>query len=210
MRIHSVNVSMPTEIEYRGRMVSTGIFKEPIDGRVMLRRLNLDGDGQADLVAHGGVHKAAYIYPLAHYAYWQRELGRDDFTMGQFGENFTVEGMDEDSVSIGDRYRFGAALVEVSQPRSPCFKLGIRMGAPDFLKPFLQSSMVGFYVRVLEAGEVGAGDQIELVARPPDSLTVRQINHLYYFDKTNVELLRRAEAIETLSPGWREGFAEIL
>src|SRR5215204_7170573 len=158
MKLLSVNVSPPAEVVHGGKTVTTGIFKEPVDGRVMLRTLNLDGDGQADLIGHGGIHKAAYAYSVENYEYWKRELGRTDFTFGQFGENFTVEGMLEDAVHIGDVFRVGDALVEVTQPRVPCYKLGLKMGLKGFEKKFLASCLVGFYLRVLEEGEVGVGD----------------------------------------------------
>ncbi|MBD0253785.1 MAG: MOSC domain-containing protein, partial [Rubrobacter sp.] len=155
MKLLSVNVSPPKEVTKGDRTVTTGIFKEPVDGRVMLRTLNLDGDGQADLVGHGGIYKAAYAYSVENYDYWKRELGRTDFPFGQFGENFTVEGMLEDEIHVGDVFRAGGALVEVTQPRVPCYKLGIKMGLRGFEKKFLASRRVGFYLRVLEEGDVG-------------------------------------------------------
>ena len=161
MKLLSVNVSQPKEVLHNGKRIKTGIFKEPVSGRTMMRRLNLDGDGQGDPTVHGGVHKAVYVYTVEHYHYWKQELGRDDLTYGKFGENLTVEGMLEGTVHIGDVFQIGEALVEVSQPRVPCFKLGIKMMDPQIVKPFLQSERVGFYVRVLEEGEVGAGDAIE-------------------------------------------------
>jgi len=136
MKVLSVNVSLPTEVLYRDKRVTTGIFKEPVNGRVMLRTLNLDGDGQADLIGHGGIYKAAYVYSIENYDYWKRELGRTDFTFGQFGENVTVEGMLEDQIYVGDVFRVGSALVEVTQPRVPCYKLGIKMGLSQFVKMF--------------------------------------------------------------------------
>ncbi|CAA9427085.1 MAG: Flavohemoprotein (Hemoglobin-like protein) (Flavohemoglobin) (Nitric oxide dioxygenase) [uncultured Rubrobacteraceae bacterium] len=210
MRLLSVNVSPPKEIRHGSRTVETGIFKEPVEGRVMLRNLNLDGDGQADLVNHGGPHRAAYAYPIENYAYWRGELGRDDFSFGQFGENFTVEGMTEDGVSIGDVFRVGGALVEVSQPRPPCFKLGIKMGMPRFPKLFLASGRVGFYLRVLEEGEVGAGDIFERVGRDPEGMVVREVSHLLFFEPGNLEGAARALRIRALSPGWRGSFEERL
>ena len=210
MKLLSVNVSLPKDITYRDKTISTGIFKEPVQGRVMLRALNLDGDGQADLVAHGGIYKAAYVYPIEHYDYWQHELGRNDFTPGQFGENFTVDGMLEDNIHIGDVFRIGAALVEVPQPRVPCYKLGIKMGSPQFVKTFLASGRVGFYFRVLQEGEVGAGDVIERVKADPEQLTVRAAHQLLYFDKENVEGLQKALRISALSPGWRDSFEKLL
>ncbi len=210
MRLLSVNVSLPTEIRHRGKTVTTGIFKEPVNGRVMLRTLNLDGDGQADLVAHGGIYKAAYVYSIENYGYWKRELGRTEFAFGQFGENFTVEGMLEDQIHVGDVFRVGSALVEVTQPRVPCYKLGIKMGLPRFVKMFLASCRVGFYLRVLEEGEVGAGDVFERVRTGPERMTVREICHLLYFDPDDLEGARRALRIPALSPGWRQSFEERL
>lgn len=210
MKLLSVNVSRPRGISHNGRTVRTGIFKEPINGRTMLRTLNLDGDGQADLVAHGGIYKAAYVYSIENYDYWKRELGRTDFAFGQFGENFTVEGMLEDEIHVGDVFRVGGALVQVSQPRVPCYKLGIKMGLPRFVKTFLASCRVGFYLRVLEEGEVGAGDVFDRVRMDPERMTVREVCHLLYFDPENLGGARRALHIEALSPGWRQSFEERL
>lgn len=210
MRLLSVNVSLPKEITYQGRITTTGIFKGPVTGRVMLRTLSLDGDGQADLKNHGGIYMAAYAYSFEHYDYWRRELGRTDFPFGQFGENFTVEGMLDDDVHIGDVFRVGGALVEVTQPRVPCFKLGIRMELPQFPKMFLSSCRVGFYLRVLEEGEVGAGDVLERVTSEPEPMTVREVCHLLYFDAKNLEGAKRALRSKALSPGWRQSFEERL
>jgi MOSC domain-containing protein YiiM len=209
VKVLSVNVSKPKEVPYNGKTVLTGIFKRPVQGRVMMRRLNIDGDGQGDLTVHGGVDKAVYIYPFEHYAYWKYELGRDDLTYGQFGENLTVEGLLEDSVHIGDVFRVGEALVEVSQPRVPCFKLGLKMGDPKFVKYFLESEWVGFYVRVLAEGLVAAGDPIERVQMGEGRMTVKEIVHLAYFDKTNIEQAKQASALPALSPGWRDAFREM-
>lgn len=210
MRLLSVNVSQPKAISYRGKTVRTGIFKEPVKGRVMLRRLNLDGDGQGDLNVHGGPDKAVYVYTVEHYDFWARALGRNDFTFGQFGENFTVEGMPEERIHIGDVFRVGSALVEVSQPRVPCYKLGLKMGSTRFIKQFLASGRVGFYLRVLEEGEVGAGDEIHRVRAGPEQMTIREIVRLAYFDPENVEGTQKAIRISALSPGWREMFEERL
>ena len=155
MKLLSVNVSPPKEVSYNGKRIKTGIFKEPVSGRTMMRRLNIDGDGQGDLSVHGGIHKAVYAYPVEHYDYWKQELGRNDLTYGKFGENLTVEGMLEETVYIGDVFRIGDALVEVSQPRVPCFKLGMKMRDPQIVKPFLESERVGFYVRVVGRGGSG-------------------------------------------------------
>lgn len=210
MKLLSVNVSHPREVSYNGEIVRTGIFKEPVPGRIMLRALNLDGDGQGDLSVHGGIDKAVYVYSIVHYDYWKCELGQDDLTYGQFGENFTVEGMLEDTVHIGDIFRVGNARVEISQPRVPCFKLGIKMGDAKFVKRFLASERVGFYVRVLEAGEVGAGDEIKRIEIGAGQMTVKEIVHLLYFDKTNLEAAQNAMRIPALSSGWRKSFAEIV
>ena len=210
MKLVSVNVSHPREVAHGRKMVRTGIFKEPVAGRIVLRGLNLDGDGQADLVNHGGLHRAAYVYPVENYEYWSRELDRDDLSFGQFGENFTVEGMTEEDVHIGDVFRVGDALVEVSQPRPPCFKLGIKMAMPGFPKLFLASGRVGFYLRVLKEGEVGEGDEVERVRRDPERLTVRETSHLLFFEGENLKGARRALRVPALSPGWRESFQERL
>jgi MOSC domain-containing protein YiiM len=172
----------------------------------MLGTLNLDGDGQADLVGHGGIYKAAYAYSVENYEYWKRELRRADLPFGQFGENFTVEGMSEDEVHIGDHFRVGGALVEVTQPRVPCYKLGLKMGLKGFEKRFLASCRVGFYLRVLEEGEVGAGDGLDRVGIDPERITVREMCHLLYFDPENLEGARKALRIRALSPGWRQSF----
>ena len=199
MKLLSVNVSPPREVVNGNKTVKTGIFKEPIDRRVMLGTLNLKGDGQADLVGHGGVYKAAYAYSVENYDYWKRELGRDDFAFGQFGENFTVEGMMEDEVHVGDVFRAGGALIEVTQPRVPCYKLGIKMGLRGFEKRFLASRRVGFYLRVLEEGAVGAGDVVDRVRTDPERMTVREICRLLYFDPENLEGARKALRVRALS-----------
>ena len=210
MKLLSVSVSMGKEVPYMGKTVTTGIFKEPVSDRVVLRTLNLDGDRQVDLRGHGGIYKAAYVYTAENYEYWKRELGRTDFKIPQFGENFTVEGMLEDQINVGDVFRVGEALVMVTQPRVPCYKLGIKMGDPRFPKRFLQSCLVGFYFRVLEEGQVGTGDSIELVKKDPQEMSVRKVCHLYYFDPENLEDCKRAIRIEALSPGWHEGFQDRL
>lgn len=210
MKLLSVNVSEPKAVSYNGKTIHTGIFKAPVSGRVALRRFNLDGDGQGDLAVHGGVDKAVYAYPNEHYEWWRRELLRDDLTYGQFGENFTVEGMLEDSVHIGDVFRVGTAHVEVSQPRVPCFKLGLKMGIPTFPKQFLASERPGFYLRVLEAGEVGAGDAIERVKVGQKCLTVKAVHHLLYFDSSNLEGIHEVLSITALAASWRESFEKVL
>jgi len=210
MKLLSVNVSLPKEVPYMDKTTTTGIFKEPVSGRVLLRSLNLDGDGQADLKGHGGIYKAVYAYSIENYDYWKRELGRTDFTPGQFGENFTVERMLDDAIYIGDEFRVGRALVEVTQPRVPCFKLGIKMGMPQFPKMFLASCRVGFYLRVLEEGEVGTGDVVERVKTDPERMSVREVCHLLYFDQKNLEGAQKALRIQALSSGWRGSIEERL
>jgi len=187
LKLLCVSVSLPKDIPYRDGTLTTGIYKEPIHERVMLHSLSLEGDGQADLNAHGGFYKAVYVYPHEHYTTWAKELERDDFTFGQFGENFTVEGMLETDVNVGDMYRIGEAIVQVTQPRVPCFKLAHKMGIPTFVKTFLQANRSGFYLRVLEEGTVGAEDDIELIKADPVGMSVAEINHLLYFDKSNVK-----------------------
>ncbi|MDA9981453.1 MOSC domain-containing protein [Gammaproteobacteria bacterium] len=210
MKLLSVNLSLPKEIAHEGKTVSTGIFKKPVEGRVKLCRLNLEGDGQADLWGHGGAFRAVYAYTIENYEYWMNELGRNDFSHGQFGENFTVEGMLDDKISVGDIFRIGDALVEVSQPRIPCYKLAIKMGIEGFQNRFLASGRVGFYLRVVEEGEVGTGDSIELVHREPNSMTVREVSDLLFFDKSNLDGTAQALAIPALSHGWKGSFEERL
>jgi ferredoxin-NADP reductase/MOSC domain-containing protein YiiM len=210
MKLLSVNVSCPRDISHDGKTVRTGIFKQPIEGRVKLGELNLEGDGQADLVGHGGIYKAAYVYSIEHYRYWEEELGRSDFDFGQFGENFTVEGMLDGDIHVGDIFRLGGALVEVTQPRVPCYKLAIRMGIPGFEHVLLSSNRLGFYLRVLEEGEVGAGDSFELVEPDPERMSVAEVNNLLYFDLGNLDDARKALRIKALSPGWRGSFEDRL
>lgn len=210
MKLISVNVSPPKEIQYKGESVTTGIFKAPVPGRVMLRELNLDGDGQADLTVHGGVHQAVYVYPLEHYDYWKQKLDRQDLPYGQFGENFTVTEMREDQVHIGDIFRIGSAVVQITQPRVPCYKLAIRMNLPQFPKLFMASGRTGFYLRVLHEGEVGAGDAIERIEIAPEKMTVQEIFHLAFRDHDNREALEKVVRVRSLSPGWQSMFAERL
>ena len=179
MKLLSVQTGRPREIEHRGRTVRTAIYKEPVLFRVRARRLGLEGDAQADLRVHGGPEKAVYAYDLSGYAHWRTELA-EEFPHGQFGENLTVEGMPETEVRIDDVYRVGGALLQVSQPRSPCFKLALKMERPTFPKAFLRSGRTGFYLRVLEEGELGAGDPIELVSRQPGAVTVEKMVRLTY------------------------------
>ena len=210
MKLLSVNVSLPKDVIHKGKTVRTGIFKEPVEGRVAARTLNLAGDGQADLVGHGGEMRAVLVYSHENYDYWAQELGRTDFALGQFGENFTVEGMLDAAVRIGDRFRIGTALFEVSQPRVPCYKLAMKMGVEGFYARLLKSGRPGFYFRVLEEGEVGAGDPIEPVDSDPAGMTVLQMSNLLYFEKGDLEGARAALRIKALSPGWVRSFEDRL
>lgn len=210
MRLVSLNVGMPKPVKGPKGQVTTGIFKSPVSGRLTLRRYNLDGDGQADLRYHGGEHKAVYAYPYEHYAYWRERLNRDDFTFGQFGENLTTEGLLETEVHIGDIYCIGTASIQVTQPRQPCYKLGIRMGRPEIVKEFLESERSGIYFRVVEEGELAAGDPIELVKADPERVSVQFVNHLRFFDKSNRDEIEKALRVEALSPSWREDFEAML
>lgn len=209
MKLISVNVGRPRPVPHEGRVVSTGIFKEPVAGPVLLRRLNLDGDGQADLRVHGGADKAVYAYPYEHYAFWEAELGRKDFSHGQFGENFTITGWLEDVVCIGDEFRIGTARVQVTQPRSPCFKLGIRMHDGQFPARFAAANRTGFYLRVLREGRVSAGDAIERVAHDADSMNVRDVFRLRHDCGTRAEY-ERAARLPGLSLSWRAAFEKRL
>jgi MOSC domain-containing protein YiiM len=206
MKLLSVNVSQLTTVAYRGRSVTTGIFKAPVDGRMMVRRTNLDGDRQADLSVHGGADKAVYVYPSEHYVAWAHELGRSDLAFGQFGENLTVEGMLEETVHIGDTFRIGGALFEITQPRVPCYKLGIKMGSAQFPKTFLASNRTGYYVRVLEEGQVGAGDSIERITTDTERMTVQQTVRLAFFEQDDVAMLEKVLRIRALSQEWRDMF----
>lgn len=190
--------------------VSTGIFKDPIDGRVMLRTLNLDGDRQADLTVHGGPEKAVYAYPSEHYLFWKQELPDMELPWGMFGENFTTEGLFETETHVGDRFRIGSAELMVTQPRMPCYKLGIRFGRADIIKRFLVSERSGFYFSVLKEGEVGAGDEVELIEKNTSGVRVVDVTRLYSSDKHNVDLLQRAIATEALPSSWRDYFKERL
>lgn len=206
MKLLSVNVSLPKEITSKGKTVRTGIYKEPVQGRVIVNTLNLEGDGQADLIGHGGEFRALYVYSFDNYPFWEHELGRTDFAPGQFGENLTVEGMQDHDVHVGDIFRIGTALFEVTQPRVPCYKLGIKMDVEGFYSRILSSGRLGFYFRVLEEGEVGAGDSIERVKVDPVGMTITEANKLMYFDKDDLEGFRTALRVPALAPGWRATF----
>ena len=209
-RLLSVNVGLPRDIAWRGKTVHTAIWKDPVQGRRMVRRLNIDGDGQGDLMGHGGEHRAVFVYQMDSYRYWQERLGRSDFAYGQFGENFTVDGLSDDEVCVGDRYRIGEALFEVTQPRVTCYRVGIRMNEPQMAALLTSSGKPGFYFRVLQEGEVEAGDEIVKVADGPERMTVAEINALLYLPGHSRQQLERALRIPALSDGWRTSFQAFL
>src|SRR5689334_10684317 len=206
MKIISLNVGLPRLVLRNDEPVSTGIFKEPVGGRVQLRTLNLDGDRQADLSVHGGPYKAVYLYPSEHYAFWKQELPDMSLPWGMFGENLTTNGVLETETHIGDRFRIGSAELMVTQPRMPCYKLGIRFNRADIIKRFLVSERTGFYFSVLKEGDVGAGDDVELLERNASGVRVVDITRLYSSEKENVVLMRRAIATEALPESWRAYF----
>jgi len=213
MKIVSLNVGLPREVMWHGRAVTTGIFKEPVAGRVALRKLDLDGDGQADLTVHGGEYKAVYCYPLAHYEYWKKELPGRNLPMGMFGENFTTDGLSEESAHLGDRFAVGSAEVVVTQPRLPCYKLGLKFQSDDMVRRFMASGRTGFYLAVTREGEVGAGDEIKVISRDENAVPVSEITRLYIakrYDGEDVEPLRRALRVAALPESWKEYFRERL
>jgi len=206
MKLISLNVALPRIVEWNGGPVATGIFKDPVQGPVMLRNLNLEGDRQADLSVHGGVSKAVYAYPSEHYAFWKKELPDTELPYGMFGENFTTEGLTEAGVNVGDRFRIGAAELMVTEPRLPCYKLGIKFGRPDIIRKLLQSRRTGFYFSVLKEGEVKSGDWIEFISRNRNGIAISDITRLYAFEKDDLLTLRRAAKLEALSESWRAYF----
>ncbi len=209
-RLLSVNVGRPREIAWRGKTVYTSVWKQPVEGRRLVRRLNVDGDAQGDLHGHGGEQRAVFVYQMDSYHHWERELKRGDFAFGQFGENFTVEGLPDSEVCIGDRYRIGGALVEVTQPRVTCYRVGIRMDEPRMASLLVAHQRPGFYFRVLEEGEVGAGDEIVRVAQSSERMTVAAVNALLYLPGPAKEDVERALQIPALSPGWKGSFEALL
>ncbi len=208
-KVISLNVGLPRTVNFHRQVVTTGIFKEPVKGRIKLRRLNLDGDKQADLTVHGGPDKAVYAYPMEHYDYWKKRLPNMKLPWGMFGENFTTEGLFEDQVSIGDVFQVGSSEVVVTQPRMPCYKLGVKFGRMDIIKQFMNSKLTGIYFRVLKEGEVGAGDAIELISRDENNVTVKDIVQLAT-GKGDMATLRRAVYIKPLPEAWRQEFLEQL
>jgi MOSC domain-containing protein YiiM len=213
MKLVSLNVGLPREVVWHGKVVTTAIDKRPVDGRVQLRRLNLEGDRQADLSVHGGEFKAVYCYPIEHYSWWTSELGGRELPAGMFGENFTTDGLSEDSVYLGDELAIGGARVFVTQPRLPCYKLGIRFQADDMVKRFLASGRTGFYVAVRQEGSVGAADPITLVGRDPHRVRVADITRLYVaktFSADDVTLIESALHVAALPDSWKAHFRDRL
>src|SRR5437868_2936575 len=213
MKLVSVNVGLPREVPWHGRNVTTGIYKQSVAGRVALRKLNLDGDRQADLSVHGGAYKAVYCYPLEHYAYWRKELSAGELPMGMFGENSTTDDLLEDSVRLGDRFSVGSAEVVVTQPRLPCYKLGVRFQSDDMVRRFLASGRTGFYLAVTREGQVGAGDEIEAISRDPNAVPVSEITRLYIakrYADDDVILVRRAMQVAALPESWKQYLGERL
>ena len=210
MRVVSINVGLPREVEAQGTIVLTSIFKTPASGPVQVRWLNLEGDQQSDLRVHGGADKAVYVYPAEHYGFWRAELPAAALPWGVFGENLTTNGLREDTTYVGDRFHIGSAELVVTQPRIPCFKLGIRFGRPDMVKRFLESGRSGFYLRVAQEGAVSVGDPITLVAREHGSLTVADLVGVYTAEAPNHDLLRRASELPALPAGWRDHFRKQL
>ena len=207
MHLVSLNVGLPREVFWRGKTITTGICKQPVKGRVALRRLNLDGDRQADLSVHGGEHKAVYCYPLTHYDYWRKELPGRELPLGVFGENFTADDFREDSVHLGDRFSIGSAEVFVTQPRLPCYKLAARFQSDDIVKQFFNSRRTGFYLGVAREGEVGVGDEIKVVSTDPIGVPVSEITRLYAekrYGDSDVAVARRALMVPALPELWKE------
>ena len=209
-RLLSVNVGLPRDVTWNGKTVRTAVWKSPVTGRRMVRKLDIDGDAQADLAGHGGEHRAVFVYQMDSYHYWESFLGRSDFTFGQFGENFTVEGFPDNEVCIGDRYRIGGAEFEVTQPRVTCYRVGIRMNEPRMPALLVEHHRPGFYFRVLQEGEVGAGDDIAKIADGPEKITVADIDALLYLPGHTSEQLQRALQIPALSKGWQSSFQAML
>jgi MOSC domain-containing protein YiiM len=213
MKMVSLNVGLPRDVVWHSRTVTTGIFKEPVTGRVALRKLNLDGDRQADLTVHGGEFKAVYCYPLEHYAYWKKELPERELPMGMFGENFTTEGLLEDAVHLGDRFAVGSAELVVTQPRLPCYKLGIKFQSDDMVRRFLGSGRTGFYLAVAREGDVGAGDEIKVISRDANRVPVPEITRLYVakrYGQSDAESVRSVLRVPALPESWKRYFRERL
>src|SRR5574341_1043920 len=210
MKLISLNVSLPRTVQWQGKTITTGIFKSAVTGPRMLHRLNLEGDAQADLSVHGGTHKAVYGYPAEHYAYWRQQLPDTDLAWGMFGENFTTQGLLEEQLILGERFRVGAAELQVTQPRLPCYKLGVRFERVDMVKRFLASRRTGFYFAVVQPGLVEAGDAFERVYRPAHGVSVADLTRVYAFDQDDLSTMERILQVEELSDGWRDYFQQRL
>lgn len=213
MKLVSLNVGTPREVMWHGRRVSTGIFKSPVSGRVALRKLNLDGDGQADLSVHGGAYKAVYCYQLVHYEFWKRELPGREMQPAAFGENFTVDGPEENEIFLGDRYSVGSAAVVVAQPRLPCYKLGIKFGDDEMVKRFFEARRSGFYLSVAREGDVVAGDEMTLIASDPNRVPVSEIMRLYaakHYDRDEVAAAERVLRVKAVPESWKQYLRERL
>jgi MOSC domain-containing protein YiiM len=210
MKILSVNVGLPRNVLFNGQMITTAIFKDPVKGPIMLRKLNLDGDKQADLTVHGGLDKAVYSYPAEHYDYWRKQFPKTDLVWGMFGENFTTEGLLEDAVNVGDQFQIGSAKLVATQPRMPCYKLGVRFGRMDVIRRFMASRRPGIYFKVLTEGEVQTGDKIKIIRREKNNVTVKDIVSLYIArnDIDDIETMKRATKIRDLPEGWRYEFQQ--
>jgi MOSC domain-containing protein YiiM len=210
MKVLSVNVGLPRKVLYNGQIINTAIFKDPAKGPIMLRKLNLDGDRQSDLTVHGGIDKAIYSYPIEHYDYWRKQFPDMDLTWGMFGENFTTEGLLEDVVNVGDQFEIGSAKLVATQPRMPCYKLGVRFGRMDVIRRFMTSGRPGIYFKILKEGEVKTGDKIKNIKRDKNNVTVKDIVSLY-ISKNHmdiIEMMRRAIKIRDLPEGWRYEFEQ--
>ena len=209
MRVLSVNIGLPRKVVFNGQIVTTSIFKDPVNGPIMLRNLNLDGDRQADLTVHGGIDKAVYSYPEEHYDYWRNQFPNMDLRWGMFGENFTTEGLMEDAVNIGNKFKIGSAKLVATQPRMPCYKLGVRFGRMDIIRRFMASGRPGIYFKVLQEGQIEAGDKIKIIRKDDNNITVKDIVRLYVGNNDeDIETMRRATKIEALPEGWKNEFKQ--
>ena len=210
MKVLSVNVGLPRNVLFNGQIITTAIFKDPVNGPIILRKLNLDGDKQADLTVHGGIDKAVYSYPEEHYDYWRKQLPNMDLVWGMFGENFTTKGLLEDAVNVGDQFQIGSAKLVATQPRMPCYKLGVRFGRMDIIRKFMASGRPGIYFKVLTEGEIKTGDKIKFIKRDKNNVTVKDIVTLYINRNNldNIETMRRATKIRDLPEGWRYEFQQ--
>ncbi len=207
-KVLSVNISIPKEVEFEGQKVTTGIFKESVEGRIKLRSLNLDGDKQADLTVHGGLDKAVYAYPIEHYQFWRKIYPNTKMPNGMFGENFTIEGILESEVNVGDCFGIGSSKVIATQPRMPCYKLGVKFGRMDIIRKFLVSGRSGIYFKVLEEGEVGAGDSIIKLESDSNRVAISDVVRMYAMDRDDIGMMRCAVKVEALPEGWRNYFLE--